>query len=581
MLPPRRLDRLEGVILIARHCIFWLLVSILASIGLDSARAGEVLRFEAVGQGPATADPQRIARAADTAGSTLVARDLGGGTWWRSRLPERSEGHVDDAPTVLHFRSGVRSQLTLWFPASGSRIERTWRADAGPAWGLRDDLPVLLPAGLAPGSTIFLHVRDPGGREVRAIASPLDEYLARALLRKLVIVTSVAVLLTLSLIAVLLWRGFGGVAYAYLALIALLMAGYILCITGEIYQFIDHPLLLAWSVPLQRSFAMLAVAFSHLFIVSYLELARRRPRMRILLLAVGACQVLIAIIGWIEGPYPHVAGATISNLLILGLIPLILLEAWRAHRDRLKAGRYVLWAWAPGLVLLGLWIFALQGWVPAAWLDIGGLVFYGLAAQVAVLLLGLADDTARLRRERDTATVEAGRDALTGVLNRRALEQQLQGLLTRQHAAGQPISAVFLDIDHFKRINDRHGHAAGDECLRILVRRCEEALRRGDLLARYGGEEFVLVLPGASGHDAWLWAERLRHSIAQEPFEADGHMIRVEASLGVCEWRGGEPVAAWLARADEALYRAKRDGRNRAVLWADHTADENGASTSV
>jgi diguanylate cyclase (GGDEF)-like protein len=312
---------------------------------------------------------------------------------------------------------------------------------------------------------------------------------------------------------------------------------------------------------------MLAVASSHLFIISYLELARRRPLMRRVLLGFAAMQLSIVVISWIEGQNPSAIGGLVSNLLILGSIPLVLFEAWRAHRDQLQAGRYVLIAWGPALLLLSLWILALQRWLPPSWLDIAGLVFFGLALQVAVLLLGLADDTARLRRERDIATDEAGHDPLTGVFNRRALQQRLQSLLVEAHATGRPLSVAFLDVDHFKRINDHHGHAVGDQCLRELVARVRASLRDYDVLARYGGEEFVLVLPGLTGREAWAWSDQLRRDIADLPFCAGAQAIPVSASFGIGEWMPGDSIDALLARADQALYVAKQGGRNQVVQW--------------
>jgi diguanylate cyclase (GGDEF)-like protein len=557
----------EAAIHAVRH-LAGLLFAILLGVGVSDASAGERLRFVLVGQGSVVDDPRHLDDPGPDVESSAVARDLGGGTWWRSTLPvDDAAGSPAAQPRVLHFRSGFRAELTILIPDTGDRISRTRRGEAGPSWGLREDLPVTLPSRLSPGSVIYLHVDDARGREVHAIVSALDDYAGRAVTRKIVVATSITALVTLALIAILLWRGFGGVSYAHLAASAFLMAGYTLTISGEVHQFIDSRLLLTWTLPLQRTFATLAVAFSHLFIISYLELARRRPIARRLLLILASLQAAIAAIGWIEGPVPDTLGSLVSNLLILASIPLVLFEAWLAHRDRMKAGRYVLWAWGPALALLGLWIFALQGWLPAAWLDIGSLVFYGLAAQVAVLLLGLADDTARLRKERDTATVEAGRDPLTGVLNRRALQQRLQRLLPELQRLGRPLSVVFLDIDHFKRINDQFGHAAGDLCLRELVDRCQAVLGTHDVLARYGGEEFVLLLPGRGADAATAVAERLRALIAEPPFVVEGRAIDVRASLGISEWREGEDIGSLLARADEALYRAKRAGRNRTVRW--------------
>lgn len=574
MLGQYPLDRREGSISFIRHFVALLFAMLLLG-GVAGASASEVLELRLVGVGPASDDPRKLGAETPPPVTAPGVRDLGGGTWWRGELPVRNEtGGADDKPTMLHFRTGLRAQLTLLWPESGRRIERSRLGDAGPAWGLRSEMPVLVPAGIPAGSVFYLHVNEARGLPVLVQSSSLDVYLGHATTRKVVIATSTAALLALALLAIVMRRSFGGVAYSHLAWTACLMAGYILTNTGELHQLIESSTLLAWTSPLQRSFAMLAVASSHLFIISYLELDRRRPRMRRVLLVLAALQTAIALISWIEGQNPRPIGALVSNLLILASIPVVMLEAWRAHRDRLQAGRYVLMAWGPALLVLSLWIFALQGWLPPSWLDIAGWVFYGLALQVAVLLLGLADDTARLRRERDAATAEAGHDPLTGVFNRRALQQRLQTLVAQAGATGQPLSVAFLDVDHFKRINDRHGHAAGDQCLCDLVGRVRASIRAGDVLARYGGEEFVVVLPGMTGVEALAWADQLRRDLAGLPFQVGAQSIPISASLGVCEWVPGERIDALLECADRALYRAKQGGRNQASLWQPQPAPQ-------
>lgn len=552
--------------------MFSLVVLLLALAGgAAAARAGEALRFQFLGSGSPHDDPTQLADPAPAAAPVTRIRDVGGGSWWRGEIvADAGPGAAAIEPLVLHFRGGFRATFTVLLPESAQRIKRNRFTDAGPAWGLRAEVPVVLPPATRAGSTFFVHLSDPRGRAIQPVLSTLDDYLRHATARKVVVAASTVVLMTLALVAVVLRRGFGGAAYAHLAWMACLMAGYIVSFTGELHNLIDHPTLAAWGAQLQRNFAMLAVAVSHLFIIDYLELARRRPRARRLLLALAGLQVGIAAVGWFEGRYPGPLGGQASNLLILASIPLVLFEAWRAHQDRMQAGRYVLWAWGPALLVLGLWIFTLQGWLPPSWVDIGNLVFCTMALQVAVLLLGLADDTARLRRERDVATDQAGHDPLTGVFNRRALQQRLPALLAQAGATAQPLSLVFLDLDHFKRVNDRFGHAVGDQCLCELVERTRLAMRESDLLARYGGEEFVIVLPGLDSSAAADWADRLRREIAASPFPAGAEAIPVNASLGICEWAPGDDIDALFVRADQALYRAKQRGRNQVVQWQAH-----------
>ena len=554
-------------IVAASNWVRGILLLLLFCSGTPLAHAGDSLRFQYLGSGSASDDPTQLADPKPAAPVTTI-RDGGGGAWWRGEIVADVNDPQDSGmPLVLYFSGGFHATNTVVFPGTGQRIVRNRFGDAGPGWGLRAEVPIVLPSTLGAGTIFFVHIDDPRGRAIAPQLSTLSGYLSRAVARKVVVAASTTALLTLALLAVILRRSFGGESYGHLAWMACLMAGYILTFTGELHNLVNNAWLTGWGSTLQRTFAMFAVAFSHLFIVSYLELRRRRPRVTRAFEIFAGLQIAIALISWIEGREPIPIGALVSNLLILASIPLVLFEAWRAHRDRLQSGRYVLWAWGPALLVLSLWIFTLQGWLPPTWVDLGNLVFCSMALQVAVLLLGLADDTARLRRERDTATDQAGHDPLTGVLNRRALQQRLQSLLADAGSKGEPLSLVFLDLDHFKRVNDRFGHAVGDQCLCELVGRARLAMASDDVLARYGGEEFVLVLPGRDGRAALAWADRLRQDIAASPFPAGALAVPVNASLGICEWNPGDSIDALLEHADQALYRAKQGGRNRVVQW--------------
>lgn len=153
----------------------------------------------------------------------------------------------------------------------------------------------------------------------------------------------------------------------------------------------------------------------------------------------------------------------------------------------------------------------------------------------------------------------AATDPLTGIANRRALFEVASSALRAAGRDGRPLSAILFDLDHFKRINDTRGHAAGDEVLREVARRAQQVLRDRDILGRYGGEEFAAILPGADAALAAVIAERLRQRIASEPIDG----IPVSASLGVAQADPGSPgLEDLLLRADAALYEAKRAGRN-------------------
>lgn len=151
-------------------------------------------------------------------------------------------------------------------------------------------------------------------------------------------------------------------------------------------------------------------------------------------------------------------------------------------------------------------------------------------------------------------------DRLTGVGNRRLFEQQAEAESARAKRYGIPASLILFDIDHFKSINDRFGHPAGDTVLVNLARRVAHRLRDTDCIARWGGEEFAILTPCTPISGAEVLAEKVRQIVADESFEIVG---RVTISLGVAQMLPGETAAHWIARADELLYEAKRSGRNR------------------
>ena len=155
-------------------------------------------------------------------------------------------------------------------------------------------------------------------------------------------------------------------------------------------------------------------------------------------------------------------------------------------------------------------------------------------------------------------------DSLTGLYNRRGLFEFGRREVERARRFGRPLAAIMFDLDHFKRVNDTYGHATGDQVLASLAARCRQELREVDLLGRYGGEEFAVLLPEIELADAGQVAERLRQSTAQAPFATDQGPMEITISLGVAPLDDECPdLEALLQRADQALYAAKKAGRNR------------------
>lgn len=188
-------------------------------------------------------------------------------------------------------------------------------------------------------------------------------------------------------------------------------------------------------------------------------------------------------------------------------------------------------------------------------------------------MLAQQQELERLRRRHDALDQRVRFDALTGLYNRAHLETLLDEHFQRARMEDLALSVVFIDLDHFKRLNDRHGHRLGDEVLKGFATLLRELLSDSVLGGRYGGEEFLLLLPGAERHAGNALAQRLHRELAIRPLATteDGEALSVSASIGIASLADGSFVNAkdLIHAADQGMYRAKRNGRGRIALYAD------------
>ncbi|MEQ8208753.1 MAG: diguanylate cyclase [Lacipirellulaceae bacterium] len=167
-----------------------------------------------------------------------------------------------------------------------------------------------------------------------------------------------------------------------------------------------------------------------------------------------------------------------------------------------------------------------------------------------------------------TQETEARTDSLTKLANRRAFDQSIEHNLEKFRKERVPFSMILLDVDHFKKFNDTHGHQAGDEVLRVVGRTLKNVVKKTDAPCRYGGEEFAIVLPCTNASQGRIAAERVRKAIEAAVVSFEGKDLRVTASVGLAEVAGGEKADLLIRRADDAVYAAKDNGRNRSY-WQD------------
>jgi diguanylate cyclase (GGDEF)-like protein len=199
------------------------------------------------------------------------------------------------------------------------------------------------------------------------------------------------------------------------------------------------------------------------------------------------------------------------------------------------------------------------------------LVRDGRVNAVSIVIIDATDtyeSETRLDQTLATLAAQSERDGLTGVYNRRKLEQVIAAEVQRARRYRHSLSVLMFDIDHFKRVNDTHGHLIGDEAIKHVAQRAVGILRVTDFVARYGGEEFVALLPGEEVSGAVIAAERLRSGV-EKPFSATADLaLTITISVGVTALRpDGSNAQALLSEADQALYASKQAGRNRVTTF--------------
>ncbi|MBS3800172.1 MAG: GGDEF domain-containing protein [Thioalkalivibrio sp.] len=261
---------------------------------------------------------------------------------------------------------------------------------------------------------------------------------------------------------------------------------------------------------------------------------------------------------------PGFGGPVLNTMqfVLIGVMFLLVLPATGAWRIALAIA-LVLLTWPVALMSLGT---AEDGEVFLSGLFVSGSV-------LAMVVMAHRED---LLRRRQFAAIEAlmsvsNTDSLTGVCNRRGFFETAEWLMRRARDSGEPLAAVLIDLDHFKSVNDRYGHAAGDEALVAAADRLREHADDA-VVGRMGGEEFVILLPGETLAGAARRGEAVRQALEATTVETPAGAIRVTASLGVSTWQPDESLDSTLARADRAMYHAKSGGRNRVCTQVRQTA---------
>ena len=386
---------------------------------------------------------------------------------------------------------------------------------------------------------------------------------------------SMGILIGVSLVTLLFWTLLRERVYLLFTATMVLQLLYVLLAYGDAYALPIFAWLAPYGVAGIWFVATSSTIVTVYFLLEFAELRPRAPWLSRALWVVGALLPALLLLALVA-PWPQDKSwfPLFGNSLLLlanALAIAALLTVW------LRGGRhagFVLIAWVPLVTVSTARAMQLSAGKPLSpWLEYGLPLMEAFAA--VVLVLGLAYRMLTFRRERDAAKQDAEHDGLTGVLNRVGMMQRLDHAIADSRRHRLPLSVLFLDLDHFKRINDTHGHAVGDACLCAVTSVIRDETQPEQQLGRIGGEEFLLLMPGSARRHARDLAEYIRQQVEIRCAKVKGAPVALTLSIGVVECSPIDGATSLLQRADEAMYQAKHEGRNRIVVL-----DSAGAKSS-
>ncbi|NYZ61872.1 GGDEF domain-containing protein [Luteimonas deserti] len=482
--------------------------------------------------------------------------------WWRIDI---DAGPAPDTGLwIVAIREAYDAQLVAYAPPDYRPRPLATFDPAMRQIGSRQRLTVPVPAA-ALDQPVFVEVLRSRAQPMGVEAQPVQAFLAADYARVRFSSAVLSAQLLLAIVAAIFAVALRRWMLLLFCVWVLSAAAYLVVMSGEVVP------LAPWLPPEQAmrvaglgiSLGLLS-AYGFFFVL--LRVRTHFPRIarvyRIMLLGCAALLVILPFIP-VNVVVPHVVNVL---LLLLGALTLGMGLARALAGDREALYFLVGWGLVSAVAMMRAVYFLREAGTPE-WLG----YLHPAADALAALILVMATARAARYAEREmvSARHSAMTDPLTGLPNRAQLDAGVAGRLQAADGTEAPLAVLFVDLDHFKQVNDRFGHDVGDACLQAMAGILRRHVRASDLVARYGGEEFVLVLDGASAASALRAADALRAAVEADGRAVGARTVGLTVSIGVATRRAGDDVATLFKRADDALYRAKREGRNRVVLDAE------------
>lgn len=555
-----------------RLLILWLFLWLGTAIASDGDGIARIERLPESATLPADATVQQLQAAkfaTAKAGQVLQVKGARSG-WWRI-TPSADDDQSEAMPAIADsgerlltvYNTYIADVTVLSAPDYRPRTQNLFDPALDSRYSRRALVYPLAGRGTSP---IYLHLAGVRGDPPWVTVPSASGYAVADLHYTRIIYTLQAMLATVALIVLLFWIRLRERVYLLFTATIAFQLLFFMANTGEAYALPGLRLLGAYGAHGNWLLTTLELALTMFFINDFAELKRYVPRLSRFI--VGAGFVLLAMAVLLLSPWPAqkewfpVTSNVLVIAILLSLLAALVLTVWRGGRD----STYVLLAFTP-LVATGIAraYQVQQGLRYQTWLEFG--LPLALAFGAVILTYGLAVRMLSFRHERDQALRSADLDPLTGAINHSAGLRRVTEIAHRARAELEPLSLLFLDLDHFKRLNDEFGHLHGDACLRALVAAIGRELRQNDVLARFGGEEFVVLLPGTALEHAALVAERIRRRVQTSCQTIAGQESPLTVSIGVASLdRDNDRDSDLIKRGDTAMYRAKAEGRNRAVV---------------
>jgi diguanylate cyclase (GGDEF)-like protein len=490
-----------------------------------------------------------------------------GAVFWLKLEPAQSLASAGIPVVVMHAAHQTRADLYAARPGAAVLLPR-----AAQLPGFRGTQDTVFTT--APGlESLYARVdgAGDGSEPVSFSNSTLDRTLARSAEHARMIALAFGALTAVALAALLIWFVLADRLFILYATLFFLQALYIAYLSGQGFDWpwlsFAQPLTsFAWNVPVGLSGAVAC-----LFTREIADLQHFSPRIYAMFGWFAAAFVLITIANLAKFIGFGVWVNALGNVMFLGVALFTIVVAFLAWRRGNRAAGWFVIAWT---LLEGFTMAAAVRFLFTPSADGSPLLYYyglplSMVAAAVLVALGVADRLLAQRVALTEAERRAQTDPLTGVLNRRSLIERLDAACLRARARGLPIALLFIDLDHFKQINDSFGHQAGDACLRAIIDPIHAELRQSDVIGRYGGEEFVVILSSADAAAAHPIAQRILERVAGVHVDGFGKPIRLTCSIGIA---ASDILGVWgehlIAQADAAVYLAKRLGRNQVQMAA-------------